>query len=378
MSDRIGVFNQGRIEQVGTPQRCTTRRPRASSRSSSAPPTCCDGERGAAPGRQRSAMLRPERIRLGDAAGRARQRRGRAKCSTSAPFTRVHGRAPGAALQADLPRPASRAGRPATRVHLHWDDDAAVACRWRSRSSVDERRRERIAGGATAPSPGRLRRGCPTCSTRAAACCCSLLLAPPLLWFGVVYLGSLFALLRQQLLPSRRLHRPGGARVHAEELRRALPTPANVDVACARIVHGGARSRWPARVIALPAGLLHGALCARPAEGAALHRGDAAAVVELPGAAVRVEAAAGEGRRDLVGCRSSCTSTWLLDALLACPAIGGPLLSFSPPRHFHRLRLHVAAVHDPADPGRDRAHPGSLHRSLGRPRRAPGADLPQA
>ena len=56
------------------------------------------------------------------------------------------------------------------------------------------------------------------------------------------------------------------------------------------------------------------------------------------------------------GWRSSCTSTWLLDALLSLPAIGGPSLSFSTHRHLHRLRLHVAAVHGAADHGVDRAH----------------------
>ncbi len=40
MSDRIAVFNQGRIEQVGTPPRSTNVPPRPSSPASSAPPTC--------------------------------------------------------------------------------------------------------------------------------------------------------------------------------------------------------------------------------------------------------------------------------------------------------------------------------------------------
>ena len=70
MSDRIGVFNHGRLEQVGTPQevydapatrfvaRVRRRGQRARRR----------GRAARSPAR-RSAMLRPERIRLGAAAG---------------------------------------------------------------------------------------------------------------------------------------------------------------------------------------------------------------------------------------------------------------------------------------------------------------------
>ena len=41
--------------------------------------------------------------------------------------------------------------------------------------------------------------------------------------------------------------------------------------------------------------------------------------------------------------------SWLLDALLALPVIGGTSLSVSLHRHLHRLRLCLAALHDPAD-----------------------------
>ena len=40
MSDRVAVFNRGRIEQVGTPARSTSTRPPRSSPASSAPRTC--------------------------------------------------------------------------------------------------------------------------------------------------------------------------------------------------------------------------------------------------------------------------------------------------------------------------------------------------
>ena len=40
MSDRIAVFNEGRIEQVAAPPSCTSTRPPTSWPASSAPPTC--------------------------------------------------------------------------------------------------------------------------------------------------------------------------------------------------------------------------------------------------------------------------------------------------------------------------------------------------
>ena len=95
----------------------------------------------------------------------------------------------------------------------------------------------------TAPRPrGRLRRrgrrgaarwptGCRTCSTRAAACCCWLLLVPPLLWFGVIYLGSLFALLANAFFGLDDFTGQVVRELTLEQLHRALPTPANLDVA---------------------------------------------------------------------------------------------------------------------------------------------------
>ena len=53
-----------------------------------------------------------------------------------------------------------------------------------------------------------------------------------------------------------------------------------------------------------------------------------------------------------------------------CPVIGGPSLSVSLHRHVHRLRLYLAALHDPADRRRrSSACPATLHRGLGRSRR---------
>jgi len=123
----------------------------------------------------------------------------------------------------------------------------------------------------------------------------------------------------------------------------------------------------------LPAGLLHGAPRHRGAEGGAVHRGHAAAVVELPGAPVRVEAAAGQGGRDQLAVAAAAPGAGCSKRRCRCRP-SAAVAEFLGPRHLRGLRLHVAAVHDPADPGGDRTHSSVDHRSLGRPRRRSGAD----
>jgi putative spermidine/putrescine transport system ATP-binding protein len=127
MSDRIGVFNAGQLEQVGTPHEVYN-----------APRTrfvalfvgaanVLDGELARALTGHDSAMLRPERIRAGDAAG-ARTSGAVAEAQYFGSFTRVKVRAGDALLQADLPddadRPAPAVG---DTVHLHWDTRAVHA-----------------------------------------------------------------------------------------------------------------------------------------------------------------------------------------------------------------------------------------------------------
>ena len=95
----------------------------------------------------------------------------------------------------------------------------------------------------------------------------ALLLVPPLLWFGTVYLGSLFALLAQSFYRNRRFHRADRARAHA----RDLPTTGNAAGQCrhraAHADHGDhghdclRRHRTAHRD-------LHGASCERPHQGA--------------------------------------------------------------------------------------------------------------
>ncbi len=67
----------------------------------------------------------------------------------------------------------------------------------------------------------------------------------------------------------------------------------------------------------------------------------------------------------------------LLDAILQLPAIGGPSLPSSLHRHVHRVRLHVAAVHDPAHRGRAGARARVADSGVRRSRGASRADVSQ-
>ena len=133
-SDRIAVFNAGRIEQVGTAARGlrAARRP-SSSRASSAPRTCCAAT---AARRRRSARdgtfsVRPEKIRARRPAARAAARRAVARrapsprSSTSAPVTRYvvdldGGRRLVALQQNGTGDAAEAVGRAAPRSQLAW------------------------------------------------------------------------------------------------------------------------------------------------------------------------------------------------------------------------------------------------------------------
>ena len=63
---------------------------------------------------------------------------------------------------------------------------------------------------------------------------------------------------------------------------------------------------------------------------------------------------------------------WLLNAYLAIPVIGGNSLSVSCDRHVPGVSLCLAAVHDPADPGRAGTGAAFHAGGLGRSGRAPG------
>ncbi len=129
MSDRIGVFNQGKLEQVGTPHAIYN-----------APATrfvaqfvgAANVLEGASAERltgRASAMLRPERLRVGVAAG-ARTSGRVAEVQYFGAFTRIKVDVGGGAalLQVDLPEGGgSAAPAGGSAVHLHWDDDAVHA-----------------------------------------------------------------------------------------------------------------------------------------------------------------------------------------------------------------------------------------------------------
>ena len=177
-----------------------------------------------------------------------------------------------------------------------------------------------------------------------------LLLVPPLLWLGVIYLGSLFALLAQSFFyiddfSGLTVYEPTLA-----DLCRALHAPANIDIIMRTVVM--------AAVVTL--------ICARdrlsrsPITWRAIAGVRAKAIfylaVMLPlwsNYLVRVYAwkliLAKEGV--ITWSSSKLASGWLLDGMLALPVIGGPSLSVVLYRHLHRLRLYLAALHDPADGG---------------------------
>ncbi len=152
------------------------------------------------------------------------------------------------------------------------------------------------------------------------------LLGPVLLWFGVIYLGSLFALLANAFF---RLDDFTGQVVREVGLSNfvALLEPANLDSARRTIVMAIAVT-LACTVLAFPLAF-YMARHARGAQKAALY-----IAVMLPlwsSYLVRLYAwkllLAKEGAISWLA--QQLHAQWLLDALLATPAIGGPSLSFS-------------------------------------------------
>jgi putative spermidine/putrescine transport system ATP-binding protein len=127
MSDRIGVFNAGGLEQVGTPaQVYDTPATRFVAQFVGAA-NVLEAEAARRLTGHDSAMLRPERIRLGQAAG-ARASGTVAEAQYFGAFTRLKVDTGGALLQADLAAdPDTAAPEPGQAVHLHWDARAVHA-----------------------------------------------------------------------------------------------------------------------------------------------------------------------------------------------------------------------------------------------------------
>ena len=124
MSDRIGVFNAGRLEQVGTPQAVYNAPATRFVAQFVGAANVLDGDAARRLTGHASAMLRPERIRLGAASG-ARASGTLHEVQYFGAFTRVKVDAGGVLLQADLPdaQGDSAPGLGAT-AHLHWDERA--------------------------------------------------------------------------------------------------------------------------------------------------------------------------------------------------------------------------------------------------------------
>jgi putative spermidine/putrescine transport system permease protein len=153
-----------------------------------------------------------------------------------------------------------------------------------------------------------------------------LLLAPPLLWFGVIYLGSLLALLANSFF---KLDDFTGQVTRELTLANfvALLEPANLDAALRTIVMAVCVT-LACTVLAFPLAFY----MARHARGT--HKALLYIAVMLPlwsSYLVRLYAwkllLAKEGAISWLA--AELHATWLLDALLATPAIGGPSLSFS-------------------------------------------------
>ncbi len=127
MSDRIGVFNQGRLEQVGTPHAVYNEPATRFVAQFVGAANVLDGDAALRLTGTRCAMLRPERIRLGTASG-ARATGTVREVQYFGSFTRIRVDTGAATLQADVPE-AGGGGAPelGAGVHLHWDERAVHA-----------------------------------------------------------------------------------------------------------------------------------------------------------------------------------------------------------------------------------------------------------
>lgn len=124
MSDRIGVFNAGRLEQVGTPQAVYDRPATRFVAEFVGAANVFDGARARQLAGVESVMLRPERIGLGDAAG-ARVSAPVLDAQYFGAFSRVRVDWQGAVMAVDLnPQLHPVLPAPGDVVHLHWSADA--------------------------------------------------------------------------------------------------------------------------------------------------------------------------------------------------------------------------------------------------------------
>ncbi len=154
-----------------------------------------------------------------------------------------------------------------------------------------------------------------------------LLLLLPVLWLGVVYLGSLLTLLVQSFFYlddfTGQVVRQFTLSTYGE-----LFTRSNIDI-IARTAGMAAAVTLAAILLAFPLAYYTTMYASRRVKALLLSCHYAAALVQLPGAGVCLEADPGEGGDHQLVFRSY-RLDWLLDGLLKLPAIGGPSLSISP------------------------------------------------
>ena len=129
MSDRIGVFNNGRLEQVATPQVLYNTPHTRFVADFVGSANVFEGERALALASAASVMLRPERIRLGSAEG-ARLSGPVLDAQYFGSFSRVRVDWAGEPVAVDLnPQQVPELPQAGQTVHLHWDSDAVHAMR---------------------------------------------------------------------------------------------------------------------------------------------------------------------------------------------------------------------------------------------------------
>ena len=124
MSDRIGVFNSGRLEQVGTPSQVYDTPATRFVAQFVGAANVLEGPASLRLTGHAGAMLRPERIRLGPTDG-ARASGTVTEAQYFGAFTRLKVDAGGTLLQADLATgPGGAPVEAGHAVHLHWDERA--------------------------------------------------------------------------------------------------------------------------------------------------------------------------------------------------------------------------------------------------------------
>ena len=291
MANRVAVFNDGRIMQVGSPediyQRPNSRFVADFVGSSNVLPPDFVARHG---GQRRWASLRPEAVRISSALGWHRGHRRFSLLSRRHDAARSRCRGP--AHQCAAARRPAPAGRRSVRPHrLHAAGPASDGRPGMSTADIAFRVEP---PGAILPDRGGIWGHLSDTFWRKPRLLLLLMLAPPVLWLGIVYLGSLFALLAAELLLDRRVLRPDQPAVHAEDLwRPAAAVQHRHHHAHGR--HGGA-GHAGIRRRRLSDRLLRGPLRARQMEGAVLSRRHAAAVVELSRQDLRLEAHPRQGR----------------------------------------------------------------------------------